>query len=81
MDLTIRWVDKVRSGRMARVLLRILLKLARAMEQGMAKVLMMGRELAIRASELAVEWGNTAAYEWRFDAGFWRTLGLGIPGG
>ena len=29
LDLTIRWVDKVRSGLMARVLLRILVKLAR----------------------------------------------------
>src|SRR5712692_449103 len=80
LDLTIRWVDKVRSGLMARVLLRILVKLAQAMEQGMAKVLTAGRELALRASVLAVGWGNVQAYAWRFDESFWRALGLGIPG-
>jgi len=70
-DLTIRWVDNVRSGRMRETLLRILLKLARAMEQGMARVLVVGRELALRASELAVRWGNVDAYSWRSDHGFW----------
>ncbi len=70
MDLTIRWVDKVRSRLMARVLLRILGKLVRAMEQGMARVLTVGRELALQASLLAVGWGNSQAYAWRFDEGF-----------
>jgi hypothetical protein len=71
LDLTIRWVDNVRSGRLTEMLLRILVKLARAMEQGMARVLEVGRELALRASELAVRWGNTDAYSWRLDRGFW----------
>ncbi len=44
---------------MRETLLRILLKLARAMEQGMG------------ASELAVRWGNVDAYSWRSDHGFW----------
>jgi hypothetical protein len=78
VDLTIRWVDKVRSGRMARVLLRILEKLARAMEQRIVRVLTMGRDLALRASMLAVEWGDSQAYSWRFDEGFWRGLGSGV---
>src|SRR5712692_4690598 len=77
LDLTIRWVDKVRSGLMARVLLRILVKLAQAMEQGMVRVLRAGKELALRASCLAVEWGNSQAYTWRFDQSFWRGLALG----
>src|SRR3989442_5564112 len=71
LDLTIRWVDNVRSGRLREMLLRILVKLARAMEQGMARVLVVGRELALRASELAVRWGNVDAYSWRSDHGFW----------
>src|SRR2546422_11260430 len=62
LDLTIRWVDNVRSGRLTEMLLRILAKLARAMEQGIARVLMVGRELAFRASALAVRWGNSRAY-------------------
>jgi len=74
LDLTIRWVDNVRSGRLTETLLRILVKLARAMEQGMARVLVVGRELALRASMLALEWGNGQAYAWRFDESLWRGL-------
>ncbi len=77
VDLTIRWVDKVRSRRLTETLLRILAKLVLAMEQGMARVLTVGRELALRASVLAVGWGNLQAYAWRFDESFWRGLALG----
>src|SRR6266536_290623 len=71
LDLTMRWVGEVKSRTMTRVVIRILLKLARAMEQGMARVLVVGRELALRASVLAVGWGNVEAYSWRSDRGFW----------
>jgi hypothetical protein len=60
---------------MAKVLLRILAKLELALMHGMARVLVAGKELALRASELSVAWGNVIAYEWRFDKTFW--LGLG----
>ena len=76
LDLTIRWVDDVRSGRLTETLLRILVKLARAMEQGMARVLVVGRELALKASLLAVGWGNSQAFAWRFDESLWRGLAL-----
>jgi hypothetical protein len=74
VDLTIRWVDKIRNRTMTSVLLRILGKLAQAMQQGMARVLLVGRELALKASVLAVGWENSRAYEWRFDESFWRGL-------
>jgi len=80
VDLTIRWVDKVRSGRMTETLVRILAKLAQALETGMGKVLGKGRILAARASELAVKWGNVSAYSWRYEHGFCRAIGLGIVG-
>jgi hypothetical protein len=80
VDLTIRWVDKVRSGRMTETLMRILEKLAQAMETGMGRVLGRGRILAVRASELAVGWGNRSAFYWRFEQAFWKALGLGITG-
>src|SRR6266581_5747127 len=80
VDLTIRWVDKVRSGRMTETLMRILEKLAQALETGMGRVLGRGRVLAIRASELAVGWGNVAAYSWRFEQAFCNALGHGITG-
>src|SRR2546428_4989469 len=78
VDLTIRWVDKVRSGRMTETLMRILVKLAQALEHGMGRVLGRGGELATRASELAVGWGNKAAFHWRFEQGFRRALSLGL---
>ena len=77
LDLTIRWVDNVRSRRLTETLLRILVKLAQAMEQGTARVLVVGRELALRASVLAVGWGNPDAFSWRFDESFWRGSALG----
>src|SRR2546425_7058091 len=77
VDLTIRWVDKVRSGRMTETLVRILAKLAQALETGMGKVLGRGRELALRASSLAVGWGNSQAYAWRHDESYGLALGLG----
>ena len=80
VDLTIRWVDKVRSGRMTETLMRILEKLAQALETGMGRVLGRGRVLALRASELAVEWGNGAAFYWRFEREFANALGHGILG-
>ena len=80
VDLTIRWVDKVRSGPMTETLMRILEKLAEALETGMGKVLGKGRVLAARASELAVKWGNVSAYSWRYEQGFCRAIGLGIVG-
>ena len=71
VDLTIRWVDKIRNRTMTSVLLRILGKLAQAMQQGMVRVLGRGREMALKASELAVGWGYSDAYAWRFDESFW----------
>src|SRR5438094_417082 len=62
VDLTIRWVDKVRSGRMTETLMRILEKLAQTLETGMGKVLSRGRALAEMTSILAVNWGNAPAY-------------------
>src|SRR6266852_9928658 len=70
VDLTIRWVDKVRSGRMTETLMRILEKLVQALETGIGRVLGRGRVLAARASELAVEWGNGSAFYWRFETAF-----------
>ena len=74
VDLTIKWVDKIRNHAMTTVLLRILKKLVRALEQRMVQVLMIGRELAVKASVIAVRWGNSQAHEWRFDPSFWLVL-------
>ena len=78
VDLTIRWVDKVRSGRMTETLMRILEKLAQALETVIEKVLEKGRELATRASELAVEWENESAFYRRFERIFSRAVSIGL---
>src|SRR3990172_66999 len=78
VDLTIRWVDRVKSGKLAQVLVRILEKLARAMEDRMVRALEKGRALAFRLSDLAVAWGDPTAYSWRFDGSFQRHLGSGV---
>jgi hypothetical protein len=59
---------------------RILAKLAMALETGMGRVLGRGRILAAKTSELAVGWGNGSAFYWRFETGFANALGLGILG-
>ncbi len=78
VDLTIRWVDRVRSGRLARVLLEILEKLVLALEPRMVRAMGSGRVLALRLSEMAVAWGSMSAYRWRFDESFQKALGMGI---
>ena len=70
-------MDKVHSERLTETLLRILVKLVQAMELGIGRVLALGRDLALRASLLAVGWGNSQAYAWRFDESFWRGLAVG----
>src|SRR3989442_8370907 len=78
VDLTIRWVDKVRSRRMTETLMRILEKLAQALQTGMGRILGRGRILATRASSLAVGWGNGSAFYWRFEQAFCRALSFGL---
>ncbi len=65
---------------MTETLMRILLKLAKALETGIGRVLGRGRVLAARASELAVGWGNESAFYWRFEQAFCNALGLRVLG-
>jgi len=80
VDLTIRWVNKVRSGRLTETLVRTLAKLAVALETGMGRVLARGRILAMKASEMAVGWGNDSAFYWRFETAYANALGREITG-
>src|SRR5713101_7875991 len=78
VDLTMRWVDQVRSGRLRRVLMEILAKLVRALDNGMVRALERGKKWAARSSHQAVRWGNMQAYRWRFEEVFQRFLGFGL---
>jgi len=78
VDLTMRWVDQVKSGRLRTVLMEILAKLVRALDNGMVKALERGKRWAARSSDLAVRWGDTQSYRWRLEEAFQRFLGLGL---
>jgi len=76
VDLTIRWVDKVRSGRMAETLMRILEKLAQALKTDSGRVQVKGRTLAAGASGPAQCFRPFTAVR----TGFSKTLALEIVG-
>ncbi len=78
VDLTIRYVDQVKSSRLRQVLVKILEKLVRAMQSSMAGALGRGRRMAARLSDLAVGWGNIDAFSWKFEEAFQRFLGFRI---
>jgi hypothetical protein len=78
LDLTMRWVGEVRNRTMARVVIRILLKLARALNRRMVRVFEKGETLAASIGMIAVGWGNELAQDWRSDLGFQFALGMSI---
>ena len=76
VDLTIRCVDKVRSGRLALAISRIVCKVLNASKSRfLERVDKVGYDLAERISKIAVGWGYTEASGWRQDLGFVRYLG------
>ena len=82
VDLTMRYVDDVKSSKLARVLTAIMEKLVQATES-MAERLVrtVGRELARKASDVAVGWGYRSAVTWACDSGFARYLAVNTGGG
>ena len=79
VDLTMRYVDDVKSSKLAKVLTAIMDKLAQAMES-MAERLVrtVGVPLAKKISALAVKWGNVSASKWAEDTEFARYLAFGL---
>jgi len=77
VNLTISCIDKVRSAKLASILISIVKKLAEAIK-GCVKGLTesFGRWLACKLSTIAVGWGNRHAWVWRFDNGFMRFLAV-----
>ena len=70
LDLTIGWVDRVKSTKLANILDEILAKLLMAMNHDILGALQRGCALARRISEWASVWGNSAAREWGSDPSF-----------
>lgn len=77
IDLTVRYVDNVKSAKLAKVLTAIMNKLQSAMESTLDKLVRnVGLPLAQKISNIAISWGNRLASKWAVDRAFARFLML-----
>jgi len=75
VDLTISCVDRVRSPRLAGMLVKVWAKLVDAMKSRMVGLMQtIGRALAKKIAELAVSWGNREAHRWANEPAFIQYL-------
>jgi hypothetical protein len=75
IDLTVRYVDNVKSAKLAKVLTAIMNKLRSAMESTLDKLVRnVGLPLAKKISDIAISWGNRLASKWAEDRAFARFL-------
>lgn len=78
VDLTIRWVDNVKSKAMQRALIRILAKLTEQMGTVIEFAVYRGTFRAEQLSTSAMQWGNKLARSWATDPGFRGALGMKV---
>lgn len=77
IDLTVRYVERIRSHLLIDVLQRILKKLSEAVNHPFVwRVEQIGRPLAKCASEVALSWNVKQAVSWKDDVSYIRCLGL-----
>jgi hypothetical protein len=75
IDLTVRYVDCVKSAKLAKVLTAIMDKLHSALEGAVDRLVRaVGLPLARKISDIAVRWGNRLASQWAEDRAFARFL-------
>jgi hypothetical protein len=76
-DLTVRCVERVRSGVLAKIVSGIVTKLSKNLKPGFMETAMRaGNAIAAEICDLALEWGNAGASFWRHDLSFTRFLGV-----
>jgi hypothetical protein len=77
LDLTVRYVDNIRSSKLATLVTAILDKLQLAMESVVDRMVrLVGVPQAKKISGIAVSWGNRSASGWADDRDFARFLAL-----
>ncbi len=77
LDLTVRYVDSIRSTKLATVVTAILDKLKLASESIADRMVrIVGVPLAQKMGSIAVSWGNCSASGWAEDRGYARYLAL-----
>lgn len=77
IDLTVRYVDSIKSSRLAKVITAIIDKLQTAMQSKVDRLTrQVGIVLAQKAANIAVSWGNRNAQAWGDDLAFARYLAV-----
>ncbi len=77
VELTIRYIDEVRSAKLALAIGRIICKVFNASKSRFIEEAdMVGRNLAEKISKIAVDWGYLVASDWKTNSEFVRYLGI-----
>ena len=75
LDLTISVVKQVRSFTLTKLVSQIIVKLCKAMESQIARLIRYrGPEMVSRLSKIAESWGHGTAFCWLKDVGFMQFL-------
>jgi len=82
IDLTVKYVDNIRSQKLAKIVTAIVEKLQTATESTIERLVRsVGIPLARKISSIAVNWGNISASKWAGDLAFARFLALSFSKG
>jgi len=82
IELTAKYVENIKSQKLAKVVTAIITKLQLAMETTADRfVRTIGLPLARKNSNIAVSWGNLSASEWAEDRAYARYLTLNVTNG
>ena len=77
IDLTVRYVDSIKSTKLAKVLMAIIEKLQATTETMLDKLVRtIGLPLALKMSNIALSWGNSLATKWAQDRSYAKYLAL-----
>ena len=82
IDLTVKYVENIKSEKLAKVVTAIIAKLQLAMETIADRLVRtIGLPLARKNSSIAVSWGNLSASKWAEDCAYARYLTLSVANG
>ncbi len=77
VNLTVRYVDQIRSLKLSLAIGRVVCKLLEAFKgRFLRRVERVGSEFALKISRIAVGWGYVEASSWKHDSSFIRFLGV-----
>lgn len=77
LDLTIMYVDEIRSEKLSLVISRIVCKILNALRSPfLRRIEQVGYDLVATISEIAVRWGYVEAVAWKQDLSFVKYLGV-----